>query len=113
MSKKINKEEIVDEQEVAQDVQDKQEEVVEQSAEEQLSEELGKESSINPASDLRISTPVSNFKAGISEFGYPDKIIPHSVARGSGDSILSGESWFPAMATTALLPSFESFFSVL
>jgi len=58
MSKKINKEEIVDEQEVAQDVQDKQEEVVEQSAEEQLSEELGKEKD----KFLRLFAEFENYK---------------------------------------------------
>lgn len=58
MSKKSKKEDIVEEQDVAQDVQDTHEEVVEQSVEEQLTEDLGKEKD----KFLRLFAEFENYK---------------------------------------------------
>jgi len=58
MSKKSKKEDIVEEQEIAQDVQDTQEEVVELTKEEQLAEELGKEKD----KFLRLFAEFENYK---------------------------------------------------
>lgn len=58
MSKNIKKEELVDEQKIAQETQTEQEEVVEQSAEEQLTEELGKEKE----KFLRLFAEFENYK---------------------------------------------------
>ncbi len=58
MSKKSKKEDIVEEQDIAQDVQDTQEDAVELSKEEQLAEELGKEKD----KFLRLFAEFENYK---------------------------------------------------
>lgn len=63
MSKKSKKEEIVEEQDVAQDVQNKQDEVEEQSNEELLKEELGKEKD----KFLRLFAEFENYKKRTSK----------------------------------------------
>ena len=63
MSKNIKKEDIIDEQEVAQETQAEQEEVVDQSAEAQLTEELGKEKE----KFLRLFAEFENYKKRTSK----------------------------------------------
>ena len=48
--------------------------------------------SIKPFSDCMISNPFSIVIQGIAISGFPTNIIPHSRAKGLGESILSGLS---------------------